>query len=757
MINLTKISFQNFQSYGSVLQEVDLTKPGTTMITGENLDDGGSNGAGKTTLINAISYALYDKPISDISKDGLINNINGKNMQVIIEFEKDKVRYKIRRYRKMKGNGVELYEDDKDITPDSIGNTNKLIEGILRMPYDLFVRVIVFSAPDVQFLRLPSRVQSDTLEELLDLTMLSEKANVLKDVVKDTTRSIELETNVIAKLNDGCSRFTDLLYKAHLRVIEWDNNNKKKIIGLQEELDELTVVDIDKQTATLKSIQYITDDILKLDDKINELSGIVIDYQDTEQSLKKSKKQSDTWIIDNSKLIKTAEDELAELKLIDLEGQLKLNSAVEITKDELTTQRTRLSVEESDKDDHTKTKTSNEKELEHLVEGNCPYCKQEFKETKNNIDSCNANIADANSEIDKCEKTISIIKADIPILQEEIDNITSGIQYDVDYLTGLTSKIELTEATITTLKNNENKYELLVVNLEERYDADALEVASNEMVQYTEERTTLRNEVTALSDSSLLSIADLEAHKQSILLLENNLKSAKDEHNNMLAPFDDMKNEKIDKTSDRTFINALADDCNLDVTDLPKLFELTEADDYVFVDKSDRLDKLHKQQDHQKFLLKLLTNKNSFIRKTMLSNSIPYLNKRLDCYLKEMGMPHNVIFTPKMEVGIAKLGHPLQIGNMSNGQQCRINLALCFAFRDVLQYLHSPINVWVLDEILDIGLCSLGIQNATNMIKRKAIDDGTSLFVISHREELKHSFDNNMVVTLSDGFSKIAE
>jgi len=51
----------------------------------------------------------------------------------------------------MKGNGVELWEDDNDITPDSIGNTKALIEGILNMPHDLFVRVIIFSAVNVNF------------------------------------------------------------------------------------------------------------------------------------------------------------------------------------------------------------------------------------------------------------------------------------------------------------------------------------------------------------------------------------------------------------------------------------------------------------------------------------------------------------------------------------------------------------------------------------------------------------------------------
>ena len=93
MIEFSLLSLRNFLSYGNNTTIFDLRRPGTTLIVGENLDntsDGqGANGVGKSTIVNAIAYALYDKPVSDISKDNLVNNINNKNMEVTLEYVGD--------------------------------------------------------------------------------------------------------------------------------------------------------------------------------------------------------------------------------------------------------------------------------------------------------------------------------------------------------------------------------------------------------------------------------------------------------------------------------------------------------------------------------------------------------------------------------------------------------------------------------------------------------------------------------------------
>ncbi|MCK5344042.1 MAG: AAA family ATPase, partial [Candidatus Heimdallarchaeota archaeon] len=139
MLRFKSLSLRNFLSYGNIPTVIQLDQPGTTLIVGEDLDNTergtGANGVGKTVIVNALAYGMYDKPISNISKDNLVNNINKKNMEVAVEFETDGDTYLIRRVRKEKagatGNYVQLFENGHDITPDSVGNTNRLIEKII--------------------------------------------------------------------------------------------------------------------------------------------------------------------------------------------------------------------------------------------------------------------------------------------------------------------------------------------------------------------------------------------------------------------------------------------------------------------------------------------------------------------------------------------------------------------------------------------------------------------------------------------------
>ena len=169
------------------------------------------------------------------------------------------------------------------------------------------------------------------------------------------------------------------------------------------------------------------------------------------------------------------------------------------------------------------------------------------------------------------------------------------------------------------------------------------------------------------------------------------------------------------------------------------------------------INKLTNHLDHQKFLLKLLTKKDSFVRKVLLNKNIPFLNSRLQQYLLDLGLPHTVEFTHQLTAEISQFGRPMDFGNLSNGQRARVNLALSFAFRDVLQNLHTRINICMLDEVLDVGLDAVGVQNAARMLKRKGRDDNLSLYIISHRDEIDSAFENTMTIQMTKGFSYIKE
>ena len=256
MIKLLQVSFRNFMSYGNDWTTVDLTTQGATLIVGQDLDNTtagvGANGVGKTTIFNAIVYALYDKPISDITKDNLVNNINNKQMEVILDYiGKDGITYRIHRMRKMKagaaGNDVVFYKEGVNITPDSLGATNIAIEATIGFPYELFVQIIVFTASNQPFLKLKTDQQKAFIEELFGLTIITKKAESLKKTISGTESSIKLIQVKIDALSDERERHATQIENAKKRVISWDATNKANIIELNEKLQRIGSVDINEQ------------------------------------------------------------------------------------------------------------------------------------------------------------------------------------------------------------------------------------------------------------------------------------------------------------------------------------------------------------------------------------------------------------------------------------------------------------------------------------------------------------------------------
>lgn len=170
-----------------------------------------------------------------------------------------------------------------------------------------------------------------------------------------------------------------------------------------------------------------------------------------------------------------------------------------------------------------------------------------------------------------------------------------------------------------------------------------------------------------------------------------------------------------------------------------------------------KLDELARLIDHQQFLLKLLTDKNSFIRKSIISKTTPFLNKRIAYYTEKMNLPHIVKFQPDMSCEISQFGRELDHGQLSNGEKKRLNLALCLAFRDVLTYLHSKVNVLFTDEVDGGSLDGRNVDSLIGLLKHKAWDDELSIFIISHRPEFEGRCDRTLVVRKENGFSQLVD
>ena len=167
----------------------------------------------------------------------------------------------------------------------------------------------------------------------------------------------------------------------------------------------------------------------------------------------------------------------------------------------------------------------------------------------------------------------------------------------------------------------------------------------------------------------------------------------------------------------------------------------------------DTINELTNMQDHQEFLLKLLTNKDSFIRKRIIDQNLAFLNTRLTYYLNKMGLPHSVKFMNDLSVEIQELGRDLDFDNLSRGERNRLILSLSWAFRDVWESLYHPINLLFIDEVVDSGMDASGVESALAVLKKMARDRNKSVWLVSHKDELAGRVNNLMKVIKENGFT----
>jgi DNA repair exonuclease SbcCD ATPase subunit len=299
-ITIKDLTVKNFMSVGNQTQAVDFKREKLTLVLGENLDQGGDdngsrNGTGKTTIVNALSFALYGQALTNIKKDNLINKINGKNMLVTLTFEKDGVNYRIERGRKP--TVLKFYINDQeqvDEVDESQGDmreTQRDLTSLIGMSHDMFKHIVALNTYTEPFLSMRANDQRTIIEQLLGITLLSEKAESLKEHIRATKESIVQETANIEAIKKSNEKIQQSITTLENRQRAWLAQKTIDLDKIAKNIEELQSVDIEQELSNHAMLAAYTEHSSKLKSLTKERATLESALIQAEKGLNKYSKE----------------------------------------------------------------------------------------------------------------------------------------------------------------------------------------------------------------------------------------------------------------------------------------------------------------------------------------------------------------------------------------------------------------------------------------------------------------------------------
>ena len=256
MITFQKIKWKNFLSTGNNWTEVDFQQHNTNLIIG-------TNGSGKSTMLDALTFALFNKPFRKINKSQLVNTANEKDCAVEIEFNVNNRDYLVRRGIKPNIFDIEVNGNPLHKQADDRTNQKILEETILKVNYKSFTQIVILgSSTFVPFMQLTGANRRDVIEDLLDIRIFSAMNNLIKEKIrsqKEQVRSLDLKKD---NLKDKMS-----MQKNFIKELE--EQGKTNIAENQKKRDKLS----DEICVLIMQTEGLEDNVYGLTEKQKKLTG----------------------------------------------------------------------------------------------------------------------------------------------------------------------------------------------------------------------------------------------------------------------------------------------------------------------------------------------------------------------------------------------------------------------------------------------------------------------------------------------------
>ena len=393
--------------------------------------------------------------------------------------------------------------------------------------------------------------------------------------------------------------------------------------------------------------------------------------------------------------------------------------------------------------------------------------KEQIKFSKDSISTENTRIETIKAANDRIQQSIESLERKKKIWEDQKEKSIEDLLKNIDYLSDIDIDQEITNQRLLT-EWNKTKKELDSVN-----NLIAKQTSAIEKEQRTLEK--LEKELVLLTEHKCHSCGqDIHDVKH-----ESMMTAKAQQVQDSQTAVGELSTELTALTDSIVLIGELGNcpkvhyanieealDHKNTVSGLEKDLAVKDAETNPYSEQIDELKKtavqeidwdsvntLTKVKDHQEFLYKLLTNKDSFVRKRIIDQNLAFLNQRLTYYLDKIGLPHIVEFQNDLSVIITQLGQDLDFDNLSRGERNRLILSLSWAFRDVWENLYQPINLLFIDELVDSGMDASGVESSIAVLKKMTRERNKNVFLISHRDDLTSRVNHVLKVIKENGFT----
>jgi len=544
------------------------------------------------------------------------------------------------------------------------------------MSSDMFKHIVALNTYSEPFLSMRANDQRNVIEQLLGITLLSEKADLIKEKIRLNKDAIQQEEFRNRAVEEANSRVQEQIDGLKRRQRLWQKQHDESLNKLVLDYDELSKIDIEAELQAHKDLAIY----LELKQKQERYEAIL-----ARQTAWKQKLDSD---------VAALQVQYDTLSHIDITAELQSHydlKVYEANKLELANiNKTITTLESSLKKDQALVDKL-EQEIKTLEENKCYACGQDFHDENHTqvINSKRELLASAVEELAQTQNSLEKNKNSVFVLGEKP---TTHYKTEAEAIKH-SSELERLQQQIEAKKNEDDPYaDQLIENA-------CVSVGTRPVTHYDTEAEAVehRTVVDNLEKAIAIKAGETDPYHEQII---------------------DMESRALQTI---TF---------------------------------DKINELSKYGDHLKFLLDILTSKDSFVRKKIIDQNLSYLNARLTHYLDKIGLPHTVVFKNDLSVEITELGRELDFDNLSRGERNRLILGLSFAFRDVWENLYFPINTLFIDELIDSGMDTIGVENSMAILKDMSRRRNKSIWLVSHREELAGRVPSVLKVLKENGFTR---